>query len=184
MIETPDELPFGQSVSEADIDWILCIELDVNPGFRACLSGRIFGFDPLHIRTWRSVADPWLGESDLLWLVSAPDGTRQIALIENKISAQAQPLQYERYVRHADQYKAQGHCVAYRIALISPQAYRSTDSSDYEISISYESIKDWSARNGTERGRYLSSVFERLFPRLPHCPRALRSLPFATKCGS
>jgi hypothetical protein len=129
------ELPFAQSVSEADIDWILCLELNANPRFRSWFGTLIFGFEPLHIRAWRSVCDPLLGESDLLWLVSSPDRSRRVALIENKINALAQPNQYERYVLRGNQYRDQGHCVEYRIVLISPLAYRSEDSDNYSTRV-------------------------------------------------
>ena len=154
------DLPFSQSVSEADIDWILCIELNADPELRSWLGERIFGFDPVHVRAWRSISDPLLGESDLVWLVAAQDGTRLVALIENKINALAQPLQYERYVRRGDLYRGQGQCASYHIVLVSPQAYKSADSSEYPLSISYEELRDRYASIGGERAAYVASLFE------------------------
>jgi hypothetical protein len=155
-------IPFAQSLSEADIDWILCLELNGNESFRSWLGALVFGSAPIsHLGAWRSFADSAFGESDIVWLVAAADGSRQMALIENKIDAPAQPKQFERYLLRAAQYCEQGHCSACRVVLISPDAYRSTDSGQYQVRISYESIRAYLHSQGDERGRYLSSLFER-----------------------
>jgi hypothetical protein len=153
-------LPFVQSVCEADIDWILCIELNGDPLFRSWLGKLVFDFEPSHVWAWRSVTDPYLGESDIVWLVAAPDGSRWMALIENKIDAPAQERQFERYTVRGDQYCAQQHCSAYRVVLVSPQAYKSADSAEYGRSVSYESIRDYFAGVQGERAAYLSSIVE------------------------
>ncbi|MDZ4688193.1 MAG: hypothetical protein SH850_24225 [Planctomycetaceae bacterium] len=149
---------FTQSVSEADIDWIICLELNSDAAFRTWFARQVFQFDAHHLKVWRSIYDPLLGESDLLWYVSAPDGNRWMALLENKINAVAQPAQCERYNLRGEQYRDQGHCTAFRTVLISPKTYRSTDSEAYEVRISYEEIRDWLASVGGERAEYLASI--------------------------
>ena len=166
-------LPFAQSVSEADIDWILCLELNTNPKFRNWLGRMVFGFEPLHVRAWRSVCDPLLGESDLLWMVSSPDGHARIALLENKINALAQPTQYERYVLRGNQYRDQGFCVECRIVLVSPREYRSEDSEKYKDRVAYEDIRAFFDTLDDERGEHLCSIFDAALTRpssLPPCP--------------
>jgi hypothetical protein len=156
-------LPFRQSVSESDIDWIICVELNGNPLFRSWLGEKVFreDFKPefSHVGAWRSVVDSLLGESDIVWLVTAPSGERWMALIENKIDAPAQELQAERYFRRGDKYCAEQHCTAYRVVLVSPQDYTSADSSQYGTPVSYESIRDFFGGGLGERAQYLSSLF-------------------------
>lgn len=97
--QTPDDLAaaLAQTVSEADIDWILCVELNGNPAFRHWLARELGAEATCHLGTWRSVADPRLGESDLIWFMANPGKQPRMILVENKINAQAQPEQYERY---------------------------------------------------------------------------------------
>src|ERR1700747_3080889 len=99
------KFPFTQTVSEADIDWIVCIELNSSQDFRKWMQERIFpGAAQLqHIRAWRSVAED-NGESDLVWYAQHARGTKVLALVENKIRAPAQPFQYERYVDRCKAY--------------------------------------------------------------------------------
>ncbi len=84
---------FRQSVSEADIDWLLCVELNASGEFRDWLADRLFkGSGKVsHCRAWRSVSTSE-GESDLLWLVNTAKG-KVLGMVENKIKAGAQPDQ-------------------------------------------------------------------------------------------
>ena len=152
---------FRQTVSESDIDWIFCIELNVSPEFRIWVAARLFpelkGFD--HVQAWRSISDV-NGESDLLWLINTPDKGQMMGLIENKIDAIAQPDQYLRYVTRGEKLKGDGICQQYSVALLSPEKYRSTDSSAYPIQISYEDIVTWLHGRTDDRSKYLATIYE------------------------
>lgn len=153
--------PFRHSVSESDIDWIICIELNSNGELRDWLAGQLFGFDVRHVEAWRSVADPRLGESDLLWLVEDGHAQKHLTLIENKIGAQAQPSQCERYVLRGQQYSADGVCDEFRTAIIAPAKYSSADSNDYDHRIDYELLQNWFQENCPgERGTFVARLLE------------------------
>ena len=152
-------LPFSQAVAEADIDWIICMELNCDSLLRSQIGVRIFGFEPTHIRAWRSVVDQ-LGESDLVWLVCDSHGGRHIALIENKIDAAAQPQQCTRYGQRGSAYCERHDCVHFRTVLLSPELYNSLDSTGYQVRISYEELKKWFGSLNTERGTYVASLID------------------------
>ncbi len=148
-----------QSVSEADIDWLFCVELNTSPTFRSWVADRLFQEfgEVKHIDAWRSVSSQ-NGESDLLWLVHASE--RPImGLIENKITAGSQPNQYGRYVLRGEEYLAKGECQDYRIALLSPKEYRTAESEAYPIRIFYEDIRDWLKKRSDTRSQYLADIY-------------------------
>jgi len=150
---------FDQRVSEADIDWIICVELNANSRFREWMCSRVFGQarEIVHLGAWRSI-ETLLGESDLLWLVKL-DGAQHLTLIENKINAPCQPSQQERYRQRAAAYINEGICGDFRIVLAAPEGYRSADCDDYDVRISYESVGEWFAADSSERGQYLCKIF-------------------------
>lgn len=152
---------FRQTVSEADIDWLFCVELNASDDFRKWIASKLFqDVDEFeHIQAWRSVANV-VGESDLIWLIDSPEHGRIMALIENKIDAVAQPEQYQRYVRRGEGYMREGLCMQYLVALISPKQYSSHDSKSYPLQISYEDILGWLKEYHDERSKYLALIYE------------------------
>ena len=150
---------FPQSVSEADIDWLLCVELNASGEFRNWLARHIFKeFGKIsHQGAWRSVSTNE-GESDLLWLVETTRG-KVLGMVENKINAGAQPDQYDRYVSRGNDYVKKAICQDFRIALISPRAYRSEESGIYPIRIYYEDVREWLECREDERSRYLARIY-------------------------
>ncbi len=153
---------FGQTVSEADVDWIICIELNSSPEFRQWLFGKVFGLNiPFtSLGAWRSVADAY-GESDLLWLVGIGNAHRCMVMIENKIKAAAQPDQYERYITRGEGYANDDTCDSYIATLCAPAKYVSADSEEYAVRIAYEEIQEWFLSRSGERATYLASLMER-----------------------
>lgn len=152
---------FSQSVSESDIDWLLCVELNTSPSFREFVLGKIFqNVEPLnHVRAWRSVSDS-LGESDLVWHLDHPTEGNHLILIENKIKAAAQPEQFERYAARAKQYQDKGHAAKTVLLLTAPEKYKSFDSGKYGVRITYESIIEWLKPQSDERSRYILELYE------------------------
>lgn len=161
MIEPEETSIFRQTVSEADIDWLFCVELNASQEFRNWVAEHLFPeikeFN--HVCALRSVSNV-LGESDLLWLINTPDKGRIMGLIENKIDAVAQSDQYLRYVSRGEGYLSDGKCQEFSVALLSPEKYRSTDSSAYPIQISYEEIVTWLRDRKDDRSEYLATIYE------------------------
>ena len=167
MIEPEEASIFRQSVSESDIDWLFCVELNTSPEFRKWIAARLFPelkeFD--HVWAWRSISNI-VGESDLLWLIETPDKGRMMGLIENKIDAIAQFDQYLRYVSRGESYVVEGICQQFSVALLSPEKYRSTDSSAYPIQIFYEDIVTWLCNRKDDRSKYLATIYEAAIDKL------------------
>lgn len=161
MIEPEEANIFRQTVSEADIDWLFCVELNASQEFRKWVAPYLFKElnEFAHVRAWRSISNS-AGESDLLWLIDTSDKGRMMGLIENKIGAKAQDEQYHRYVSRGESYKADGICQEYSVALLSPEGYRSTDSSEYQNQISYENITNWLRDRKDDRSEYLATIYE------------------------
>ena len=68
---------FRQTVSEGDIDWLFCVELNSSKSFRKFIGSIVFPEinDFEHIQSWRSVSNS-IGESDLIWLIEHPSKGR------------------------------------------------------------------------------------------------------------
>lgn len=152
---------FRQTVSESDIDWLFCVELNSSKQFRKLIGSIVFpevdNFG--HVRAWRSISNT-IGESDLVWLIEHPSKGRLIILIENKINATAQPEQYNRYVQRGNKYIKEGIANEYLVALLSPKSYSSADSSDYPVYIHYEHIIEWLQLRQDERSKYICSLYK------------------------
>ena len=145
-MESNETSIFEQSVSESDIDWLLCLQINTNRQFQQWLAKRLFGSTCKHIGAWRSIVEQ-AGESDLIWVVANSNAQHLMALIENKLTAAAQSQQHERYIERGDLYKREGKCDDYFTVLCAPEKYSSTDSDLYEIRITYELIRDWFSEN-------------------------------------
>jgi hypothetical protein len=152
--------PFRQYVSEFEIDWLICLELNGNAAFRTWLASRLFSFPIEHVRAYRSIVHGNLGESDLIWIVDGPNHVRQMALIENKIDAVAQHRQHERYELRGEEYRTNGICGDFKTALIAPRNYHSHDADCYNIRIDYEDVHDWFGAQTDERSAYIASLFK------------------------
>jgi hypothetical protein len=159
-METKDTPIFEQSVFEADIDWLLCLQINTNRRFRSWLDQKVFGHAGKHIGAWRSIAEN-SGESDLVWIVESNNLHRRMALIENKINAAAQERQYERYHERAEIYEHQGKCSEFVIVLCAPEKYSSTDSDLYSVRITYEEIRDWFNENDLDGSGYFADLMQR-----------------------
>jgi len=175
---------FQQTVSEADIDWIICIELNSSSPFRDWFAVHVLGGNhPLqHLGAWRSISNS-LGESDILWLVEMNGEEKRLVLIENKINAPAQPEQFQRYYQRGTRYVAEGVGHSFRTMLIAPDAYTSTDCANYEVRLSYEMLAQWFRGVEDERHQFLANVFSfaagkavRLAPKDPEITKFRRSI--------
>jgi len=137
-------LKFVASIAERDIDLLIMEELSVCDEFREWLSSRVFG-EPIfkeNIGAWHSVCDAELGESDIVFVFSAVDGSRKAVLIENKIDAPPQPLQGKRYRLRGEKGIKEGYWEKFKTLIIAPKKYlcSSKNTESYDDEISYEEI--------------------------------------------
>lgn len=157
-----ETLNFVASVSERDIDYLVLEELQVSESFREWMSARVFEL-PLfqgHIGAWHSVVDPVLGESDIVFLFAANDGSTKAILIENKISAGAQPDQGSRYTQRGEKGKAQEIWQEFRTCMIAPRRYIESQSENYDCYITYEEIMAYflAGRKESSRQNYRATL--------------------------
>lgn len=166
MIVTEEENIFNQSVNEADIDWLLCVELNSSQEFRRLIAAHLFPRIKkfTHVDAYRSVVRSNRRESDLLWRINAVGQGNIIGLIENKINAPAQPNQYSDYEACGKNYIEKGYCQNYTVALVSPKGYYDTEK--YPIRIYYEDIANWLSDRPDERSHYLARIFKKAIQKL------------------
>ena len=150
-------LKFVEKVTERDIDFLILEELQVNQSFREWISARVYE-EPVfkaHVGAWHSVVDSEFGESDLVFIFDSEDGSTKGILIENKISADAQPDQGKRYQSRKEKGKSDGYWQECMTCLIAPRRYlMSTKQTEtYDCQISYEEIMAFFAANRTTDSR-------------------------------
>ena len=137
-------LKFVASIAERDIDLLIMEELSVCDEFREWLSSRIFGeaIFKENIGAWHSVCDAELGESDIVFVFSAIDGSRTAVLIENKIDAAPQPTQGSRYRLRGKKGVQEGYWEKFKTLIIAPSKYLSSskNTESYDDEVSYEEI--------------------------------------------
>ena len=83
------------------------------------------------------------GESDLQVIVER-NGQRHAILIEDKVDAQAQPNQYQRYCERGARGVAEGRWAGYTVYIAAPQKYLESDheARKYPSKVSYEDIRN------------------------------------------
>lgn len=152
------ELKFISSVAERDVDFILLEELGVSDDFGAWFAARVYETPVFkkRIGAWHSVSDAKLGESDLVFLLEATDGSRKSVLIENKIDAPPQPDQGQRYRERGEQGLQDDSWDEFRTCIIAPRRYLSSSkhSEIYDSEISYEEIMAHFVSRGIQDARF------------------------------
>ena len=160
------ERPAISALGEADIDLLLVEEFRVSPEFRSWLLKELSGgeFDIGEFQgSWRSVSTN-LGESDIVVLFKdGASGSTIALLIENKIRAEFQDRQPERYYDRGEEGKNAGWWDDFCTALIAPQKYLDgIESRLFDNCVSYESIHDCFAfRSADPRQAFKAKVVKR-----------------------
>ncbi|WP_335917861.1 hypothetical protein [Shewanella chilikensis] len=153
------ELNFIQSVQERDIDLMLLEEFHTSTAFCNWLASRVYEFPHAveFVGAWHSVIHNQYGESDLVLIFKANDGSHQAILIENKIDATPQQQQGLRYRYRGEHGIEQGHWVDFRTCLLAPQKYLASNNEPYDKTISYEEIMAYFvAQGGWYRARLMA----------------------------
>ena len=141
------------NVFERDIDILIADELCTNHDSAIWLASRAWpeikgniNIDSLS----HSVSDD-LGESDLVIIYCEPSSdSKRAILLENKISAEPQPNQADRYRQRGQRGIATSHWQSFRTVMIAPADYLNSvqDAMNYDCRISYEDFLAWLLANG------------------------------------
>ncbi len=147
-----EQYPIIESVRERDIDLLLLEELYAKSGFDKLLFDSIEQKNLVFIDAYRSVVFGGLGETDIeVHCKNNKNGELFYILIENKIDANFQNKQYDRYVQRAELINNKRINTA--IILVAPSSYIDNQN-EFNISISYESIYEWFDSQKTDRSWY------------------------------
>jgi hypothetical protein len=147
------------ALGEADIDLLMVEELHASPSFRSwfvdCSSDGEYACAEF-VGAWRSVSTA-IDESDFLMMFEATPSDSTVAfLVENKIRAEFQDRQPERYYERGLEGKNACWWNEFRTVLLAPQRYldaHENESATFDFRISYEKILDWFAGQ-TDDSRY------------------------------
>jgi hypothetical protein len=154
-----EELLPIEAVQERDIDLILLEEFNTNNAFaewfvNECNAPKLTE----NIGAWKSISDFGLGETDILFKYKSSE-KEYILLIENKLDAQFQENQYERYLKRAENYLKQNKCNECFCILIAPEFY-CNNQNDFENYVSYETLSKRFEFLGTKRDLFKSKLLK------------------------
>jgi hypothetical protein len=90
----------------------------------------------------RSIWDEY-GQCDLLVKLNDKKERCWLLLIEDKIDAELQPSQADRYRERGEEYKRSGCCCEYLTALAAPRRYLAKGDKGWDAIISYEDVRKW-----------------------------------------
>lgn len=112
---------------EHDIDIILLEDIHVSQSFRNWLVNQTYGGNVAVqidlVSAWRSVSETTLGESDILFIFRRGDSRRHALLIENKVSAPAQPEQGLRYRARGKRGIEKKDWDSFTTVILAPEVY-------------------------------------------------------------
>lgn len=101
------------------------------------------------------------GESDIEFGFLTSTGDRHIVLVENKISAEKQPNQIERYYNRGEFRVERDGWDSYTVCLLAPESYVSTeDEAEFDSIIYYEDVLEQIKSGSYDGGDFLGPVFE------------------------
>ena len=152
-----EETQLIETIRERDVDLILLEELNTNNHFTNWFISQLEL--PELTKTmgaWRSITGYGQGETDLLLSYHSTDKTIFV-LIENKLDANFQERQFERYQLRGGQYKLESKCTEYFPILFAPKQY-AEGQNDFEKYITYEDLRDYFEFDGNRRQLYKASL--------------------------
>ena len=160
----PNDPPFN--AKERDIDLMLLEEMHCSPTFVSWIAecARLKGAS-LHVAHHSVYRGN--GETDILALIDTPDG-RVALMIEDKIGAEMQPQQAERYRERGKALcDADGSLKCYRTLLCAPQTYLlGVPDKDWDATLSFEDIAGWFERQQDVRSNWRRDTLTRAATRL------------------
>jgi hypothetical protein len=148
-----------EAIQERDIDLLILEELIVNIQFRKWIIELLeLEKEKQFIGAWHSLTQVGLGESDLA-LIYESETEKHLLLIENKINAELQYEQANRYRLRGLNYQEKGICTKFHTIIIAPEKYLlKTDEFDFQIT--YEMLSKWFDENTGKRFEYKKQIFQ------------------------
>lgn len=141
-VKKPEMLLPLKAIQERDVDLLIVEELSCNPCFRSWFLQKTIGSQQCdHSEVWHSLSEPGMGESDIIFKVSR-DKFSHLFLIENKVDADFQPNQSERYRKRGQFYIEKGMCADFHTVLTAPKLY-SANVDEFDFTITYEDMMAW-----------------------------------------
>lgn len=145
------DINFIESVQERDIDLLLLEEFSVSKKFSDWFYKRITNEieSSKAIKAIHSLTEPIYGESDLVIIFE----NRTALLIEDKIGADAQPDQGDRYYIRGDIGVKKDYWNKYYTCIVAPKLYLENDDESiiYQSTVSYEEIMEYFKTFETDR---------------------------------
>lgn len=152
------------AIQERDIDLLIVEELVVSTKFGTWFINKTAP-RPIEIDTiidaWHSVYDRELGESDIEFGFTDSAGRDVLILIENKIAAEFQEEQLQRYQKRGEK-AVENEWDEFYTCLFAPESYvDTTDRAEIvDATLSYEAVRDWFDARETRRGEYRSRMLD------------------------
>lgn len=152
-----------ESIRERDIDLLLIEELNVNLDFCRFFIQQLFPYDCNNIienKALHSIVNAQFGETDILFFYKTNISSNAI-LIENKIDANAQPKQAERYKIREETIQSEYNCHALS-CIVAPNNYliKNSEAQKYQNQISYEVIRDYFIKQNSHRLNYKAQILD------------------------
>jgi hypothetical protein len=131
-------------VVERDIDFLLVEEFAASRQFVEWFLQRIGIVEQSEVVAIAHSATTSTGETDIELTISTTRGIVMV-LLENKIAANLQPRQAERYRERAVRYVKEGQCSRCATVLVAPQVYFAGEPQTlgFDHVLPYEDILDW-----------------------------------------
>lgn len=137
---------FVESVTERDMDLLILEELVCCRDFRNWFLQSVLLVDEetAFLGALHSISNE-LGESDLAVGFRRADGHEFAILVENKIDADFQPDQAERYHKRGTKGITSGHWQSFVTCIIAPQSYLTgaACADEFHHSCAYEALENW-----------------------------------------
>lgn len=129
-----------ENVYERDIDLLIINAISKRSGI-CDLFAKQMGIEEYRVEEIIHSATDLHGESDISVILSS-HGQRYLMLIEDKIDAVAQPMQYERYIKRGEKAVENGEVSSYSVFIVAPQEYLDSNKAakKYRYKISYEEM--------------------------------------------
>lgn len=135
-------------VSERDIDLLLLEEFISSEKFQELFLNRskFKALNLTYVEAQRSVTDS-TGESDLE--VSFKDENNQvfILMLENKVNANFQKDQRERYIQRGTNYIDSNKVVDFETILVAPKSFHNNETKGFDFRVNYEEIVEYFTNN-------------------------------------
>lgn len=145
-----------KDVSERDMDILFLEEFAMSKEFCRLFLNKVGVNDFEIVSLEHSKMDNELGESDIAVVYTNAEGKHGI-LVEDKIDAEAQPNQYERYVLRGEKGVKNGEFDDYEVFIVAPENYLETNEAareHYQNKVSYEEILDYFSAIDDARSRF------------------------------